>query len=186
MPYILMKQQEGRRTFIKQLALAGFAVQFGSILSCTSDGAWPKAPELTNLTPQDIYVIAKIQSILFPSDGNGPDCDELHSMQHVIWTLSIEKDLEEKYKSDLEAFQLMWKEHLNIDYRDADEQTWKSFVSIASQHSNTKIWISWNLNLILESLSLDPIYGVNSNESGWKWLEHQPGYPRPNNDTKFK
>jgi len=30
-----------------------------------------------------------------------------------------------------------------------------------------------------EVLLGDPVYGINKNESGWKWLEHKPGLPRP-------
>ncbi len=30
-----------------------------------------------------------------------------------------------------------------------------------------------------EAMLGDPVYGVNKNESGWKWLKHKPGLPRP-------
>ena len=26
---------------------------------------------------------------------------------------------------------------------------------------------------------LDPVYGGNPEMIGWKWLEHQPGFPAP-------
>jgi hypothetical protein len=31
----------------------------------------------------------------------------------------------------------------------------------------------------------DPIYGINKEQAGWSWLEHQPGLPRPNKLTKY-
>ena len=40
------------------------------------------------------------------------------------------------------------------------------------------------LSYILEALATDPIYGGNTNEIGWDWLEHQPGMPRPSTTNK--
>ena len=41
-------------------------------------------------------------------------------------------------------------------------------------------WLSLILYYLIEALLLDPVYGGNPNGIGWKWLEHQPGFPRPN------
>lgn len=35
------------------------------------------------------------------------------------------------------------------------------------------------LRFIFEAMLGDPVYGVNKGESGWKWLEHTGGLPRP-------
>jgi len=35
------------------------------------------------------------------------------------------------------------------------------------------------LKYIFEAMLGDPIYGINKDESGWKWLNHRPGLPRP-------
>lgn len=43
-------------------------------------------------------------------------------------------------------------------------------------------WVSMLLTYTLEALLADPIYGGNKNEVGWKWLQHQPGYPAPSKD----
>ena len=40
-------------------------------------------------------------------------------------------------------------------------------------------WISLLLYYLMESLTLDPIYGGNPGGVGWRWLEHQPGFPAP-------
>jgi hypothetical protein len=31
----------------------------------------------------------------------------------------------------------------------------------------------------MESILGDPIYEINTDQKGWKWLEHETGYPRP-------
>lgn len=40
-------------------------------------------------------------------------------------------------------------------------------------------WINEMLTFVLEATLSDPVYGVNRNESGWKWLKFQGGMPRP-------
>ena len=48
-----------------------------------------------------------------------------------------------------------------------------------SQISWGESFIADILKYTFEAMLGDPIYGVNKNESGWKWLNHQSGLPRP-------
>ena len=48
--------------------------------------------------------------------------------------------------------------------------------------SNTRwgeSWIKTVLSYIMEAVLGDPLYGVNKEEFGWKWLHHSSGLPRP-------
>jgi gluconate 2-dehydrogenase gamma chain len=40
-------------------------------------------------------------------------------------------------------------------------------------------WLYTLMGYLFEAMLSDPIYGGNMLESGWKWLGHEPGYPRP-------
>lgn len=40
-------------------------------------------------------------------------------------------------------------------------------------------WIKTVLSYIMEAVLGDPLYGVNKDEFGWKWLNHKTGSPRP-------
>ncbi|EDZ63656.1 hypothetical protein SMGD1_1666 [Sulfurimonas gotlandica GD1] len=40
-------------------------------------------------------------------------------------------------------------------------------------------WIDAMLRFIYEAVLGDPIYGINKDSSGWKWLNHVSGLPRP-------
>ena len=40
-------------------------------------------------------------------------------------------------------------------------------------------WIKIVLSYIMEAVLGDPIYGINTDELGWKWLGHESGLPRP-------
>jgi len=40
-------------------------------------------------------------------------------------------------------------------------------------------WIWTLFSYLFEALLGDPVYGANTEEAGWHWLGHVPGYPRP-------
>ena len=40
-------------------------------------------------------------------------------------------------------------------------------------------WLYTLLTYTMEAMLGDPIYGINKNESGWKWLNFAAGIPRP-------
>ena len=46
-------------------------------------------------------------------------------------------------------------------------------------------WLSTLLTYLLEALLTDPVYGGNPNEIGWKWLQHQAGFPLPTENKKY-
>ncbi len=47
-------------------------------------------------------------------------------------------------------------------------------------------WISLILLYIFEALLSDPVYGGNPDRIGWRWLEHQPGFPRPPANQRYQ
>ena len=47
-------------------------------------------------------------------------------------------------------------------------------------------WLSLLLLYIFEALLSSPIYGGNPNGIGWRWLEHNPGFPQPTINTSYK
>lgn len=44
-------------------------------------------------------------------------------------------------------------------------------------------WLYAMFNYLFESMFCDPLYGANTDASGWRWLSHVPGYPRPKEVT---
>ena len=55
----------------------------------------------------------------------------------------------------------------------------QNILEIIAKESWGESWIKTVLGYIMEATLGDPIYGVNTNESGWKWLNHESGLPRP-------
>jgi hypothetical protein len=40
-------------------------------------------------------------------------------------------------------------------------------------------WLYMMMSYLFEALFGDPIYGVNIDQKGWKWIGFEPGLPRP-------
>ncbi|MDB2562309.1 gluconate 2-dehydrogenase subunit 3 family protein [Sulfurimonas sp.] len=55
----------------------------------------------------------------------------------------------------------------------------QDILEIISNKSWGESWIKTVLSYIMEAVLGDPVYGVNKDEFGWKWLNHSTGLPRP-------
>ena len=55
----------------------------------------------------------------------------------------------------------------------------QNILKIISKETWGKSWIKKVLTYIMEATLGDPIYGINKNETGWRWLNHETGLPRP-------
>lgn len=70
------------------------------------------------------------------------------------------------------------KQYKNV-YTKLSSKERHNILQIIAEESWGESWIKTVLSYILEASLGDPIYGINKNESGWKWLEHASGLPRP-------
>ena len=173
-----------RAGFIKTMMAAGAVVHVPFLYKCSK----PRKRNSYVLSNKEYAIAMVVQRILFPEDGEGPSAKEIHALDHMQWVLSDERyDPERK---DYMLSGLQWVEET------AHEQHGKSFLILMEQEKQELIayiaetgwgqdWFSTMLTLIFEALLLDPIYGVNQDEKGWKWLEHQTGAPRPTKALKY-
>ncbi|MDQ7060448.1 MAG: gluconate 2-dehydrogenase subunit 3 family protein [Sulfurimonas sp.] len=67
----------------------------------------------------------------------------------------------------------------NKNYTQLSKNQRQKLLKIIAKESWGRGWIKTVLGYIMESTLGDPIYGINKNESGWKWLNHESGLPRP-------
>lgn len=173
--------QLSRRKFVESLVLTGVAMQLPWLQSCESKAEIPANIEPFN--QQQFLDLRALLSVLFPDDGNGPGAQELMVDRYVLWVLKDDQ-------ADLEETDFLIK-HTKLFSEEVQKREGDSFATM-SNGQQTKLlknllketdwctrWSSRLLTLIFEALLLDPQYGVNPNEVGWKWLEHNPGYPRP-------
>ena len=119
-----------------------------------------------------------VQEVLFPKGLKAPSASEFGATAYLANVSTHSSFLE----SDLKflkrgAGELMdtYSDFLTLSFKEQEEKL-REFVSGSRLGEN---WVAFVLYFTIEGLLADPIYGGNQNESGWKWLGHHAGQPRP-------
>ncbi|WP_076414556.1 gluconate 2-dehydrogenase subunit 3 family protein [Shewanella sp. UCD-KL12] len=180
-----------RRAFLRQSGAAAVLLGLiGAKPGITVAGEVDKTDTTDNtsspeseFSPHDQAVVEAVQMQLFPDDGDGPSAKALNAFRYLTWAL---EDPDNKADGD-KGFILKgvgWLEALAKSTQGDSfiELTLSKQDAVLQQISKSRAgenWLSLLLYYLLESLTLDPIYGGNTDGIGWQWLEHQPGFPRP-------
>lgn len=170
-----VKWEISRKKFITGLLASGVALQLPFLMSCNSNSEKTKLvlDGKSIFSEKEMEFVHQIQNVLFPP-GDGPSAEELNAHNYIVWIFSENRTDEyfvTSYKSKLKELIELYQQKSKPDLNELVEST-----------INTKQFQSWysrNLTIIFESLLLDPIYGVNTDQKGWKWVNHNPGFPRP-------
>jgi len=132
--------------------------------------------------------LISLQEHLFPREENAPGARDFNAANYLELAIN-----QPGFDPEITDFIFSGLDQL-IEY--TKEKFDKSFIQInASDRQNTLLtiqdeswgssWISLILSYLFEALLSDPIYGGNTNQIGWKWLEHTPGIPRPDEQTRY-
>jgi gluconate 2-dehydrogenase gamma chain len=176
-----------RRKFVKTLTITTVLSQISAVSSCVNTNTKVYQANLY-LTALQSEIIQKIQDVLFPNDGNGPSTESINAYSHILWVLSDER--KDKASIDYIKKGMDWVEETSQEnygrtFSDLSQIEIEELVAFMADKNWGASWLSMILTFIFEALSMDPIYGVNTNEVGWKWLGHQSGNPRPNKDNSY-
>lgn len=153
-----------RRSFLKKsfLGTAAIAVSGDNLFGSTSildtitliqEDLFPYTKELQSNSKQYIYLILTHNHI------SKKDKRTLIS--------GVQKVNEETVKTYQQTY-------LTLDAKQRQE----TLKRISKEEWGEK-WLQQMLTYIMEAVLGDPVYNVNQNENGWKWLNHKPGMPRP-------
>ena len=119
-----------------------------------------------------------VQEVLFPKGLKAPSASEFGATAYLANVSShssfIASDLTFLKRG---ARELMneYPNFLSLSFKEQDEAL-REFVDDSTLGQN---WVAFVLYFTIEGLLADPIYGGNRDESGWKWLGHHAGEPRP-------
>jgi hypothetical protein len=168
-----------RRTFIKSVGATFVLSQFPVWIACQK--------KTSVLSTQQAQILQKILTILFPADSL-INIDKINVIGLIESYLSdkridpenqnnVIKGIKWTDETSEETFQ---KKFLSL----TGKEQYKIFTIIKNK-SWGEYWLSILLTLTFEALLLDPIYNININQTGWKWLNHTPGEPQPNKNNKY-
>ena len=188
-----------RRAFLRQ---SSAAILIAGISGCKPGIKTPEVGKLskpassTGLTNRFSFdshqknSIKNVQIILFPNDGDGPSADDINALEYLEWALT---DSDNEADGDGEFIQkgvgwldLLSEQTKGSQFIKLDINQQNDVLTNISQSSAGENWLSLLIYYLLEALLLDPVYGGNPDQIGWKWLQHQPGFPLPNNQTNYR
>jgi len=179
-----------RRTFMEQLAMLGaLAATFpaSALAQMRLDAAKPEF-QPDGLKEDPWKTLSDVQQHLFPAADDTPGASDINATVYLYNVL-------ENPAADPEDREFVmngagWLNEL------AQDKYQQSFSGLDTAHREMALrqieqsragerWLSKLLTYILEALLADPVYGGNPDGIGWKWLEHQPGFPTPPADKSW-
>lgn len=180
-----------RKLFLQLLAAFGVVAPFPllALKNAKSQSTFkPHSKPDDLLSDWQRSILSSVQAILFPSDGNGPGAGEINAQLYLQWVLTdpqLEVEDKNYILNGIEWVNETALESYAVDYLELSPDQQKELVRKITAEDWGASWLSILLTYILEALLADPLYGGNTDESGWKWLEHYPGYPRPTKQTIY-
>jgi len=173
-----------RRTFLTRLA----AVSAITVLpACNTDNGLKKRnPDVFTRKDWDILNTAQIH--MFPKTKDAPGAAEINAAVYLQTVLSDKNgDPEEQdfIKNGITWLEEESEETEQTSFLSLDKDGRERVLRSMETHGWGERWLSLILLYIFEALLSDPLYGGNPNGIGWKWLEHNPGLPRPTKDKIY-
>ena len=158
--------EANKRSFLK-LALLG--VSIASLYSFS----WNKAQADT---------LALLQEDLFPDIDAKLNTRTINARSYLAYILHhprVSKDDKRFIKKGVVWLDEEASDLFGAEYRKLPEQKRQKVLANIAKTEWGESYIETILTYLFESLFGDPIYGINKDEVGWKWVHHTPGLPRP-------
>lgn len=157
-----------RRLFIKFATVSGL---FFSTNICIAK----------TISPKSLNLLDEVYEILFPKTSTMPSAREFGALNFLVENINHKSF--DNYDKNLVLqgaldFHSSFPEFLNLN----KDKKRKIIEDIVNTNDYAQSWISKLIYYGIEAMLGDPIYGGNTNQIGWKSINHSIGYPRP----KFK
>lgn len=170
--------------------LGGIAASAPWITSCetVSDEDMPNLDGGEIFTQEEMKNIYALQNFLLPEEGYGPSAAQMNAHQYFVWSLSdvhLPSSEKEYFVGKTIQFFKICKEQMNKSFHELEDMEKEKFLLKNMPEGWFESYVSRMITVIFEATLLDPIYGGNTEEKGWEWLEHSPGSPQPTTETKY-
>jgi len=172
----------GNRLRRRQLLKAGAAGLCSLLLPTATAVAQAKQALEQGQLQEPWLTLHHVLLQLLPEDGNGPGAVQAGALAFLRAAL-------QEPAQDPETVRFVhngvgW---LNTESNNRFQQPFSGLTSAQQQQVLTSVansragenWLSTLLTFSIEALLADPIYGGNLQQQGWQWLQHNPGFPRP-------
>ena len=171
-----------RRTFITLISSISASYPASALLSSRAQAA----SKNNSHSEEPWQTLAAVQEHLFPASGTSPGAADIQAVEFLQQMLKTPGNDDITFISNGVNWlnDISRKNHSDIFLLLDDSHKEKVLRQIEQSQAGER-WLSLLLTYLIEALLSDPIYGGNPDGIGWKWLEHQPGFPRPGVDKMY-
>lgn len=154
-----------------------------SLVFCAGAVYWfQNRKKSLHLYANDTQVLLHAAYHLFPQSDYGPGAKDLHIANYLAFVLQDGRIL--KDDRDLFLKGAFWLEEssfeeYNMSFLNLGNQEKESLLQNVTRQRWGERFVYTSLGYIFEALLCAPVYGSNPKEIGWKWLDHNPGFPQP-------
>ena len=173
-----------RRQFVKGLS----ALSAGILLPIKSSATTTAQP-VSQPSQAPWPTIAAVQEQLFPAEPDSPGARDINATTYLKNLL--EESTFDRTEREFILHGPNWLNELATTNHGmpftqlTTTQQEQLLQRIASSQAGEN-WLSLLLLYIFEALLSSPIYGGNPDGIGWRWLEHNPGFPQPTLANSYK
>ena len=147
-----------------------------------------EAEEGSALQEEPWPTLAVVQLHLFPQDGNGPGAQDIRATEYLHWVVAASgMDAEERefILNGVDWLNGVAAQRFNATFKKLEPAQREQVLRKVAASEAGENWLATLLLYIFEALLCAPAYGANPNEVGWRWLQHQPGFPLPPKDKLY-
>jgi len=185
----MVDQLFSRRDFMRVLVTAAAAYPLSSLAELRSKEESLAVYNRSSVINKEPWLtIAEVQEHLFPAEKNSPGAKDIHALEY-LQTMIQSPDVEPTERKLIHdgvgwLNDLSKQQHLKtfIELTAGDKE--KILRRVEGSKAGSR-WLSLLLTYLIEALLSDPVYAGNPNGIGWKWLNHQSGFPRPDKNKKY-
>lgn len=163
------------------MSVALFSVETHAMSGQVSDK--PVENNTENLSEHVSKTLYAVQDHLFPKASDSPGAAEIHALiylkKNVLNDAARDQDEKRFILNGVGWLDDLSMSSLGKKFLLLNEQQREKLLRQIEKSSAGENWLSTILLYIFEALLCDPLYGGNPDGIGWKWLDHQPGFPRP-------
>ncbi len=182
------KQRQSRRLFLGQsLGLIGSVAITTRVMAKSSTNIKTTSPVLS----EPWITLAVVQQQLFPrgqevnASPGAADFNALAYLQTMLNTPDADTDEKQFILQGVNWLNGVANNQFGRAFIKLNHNDRESVLKTISGSEAGENWLSVLLTYIFEALLSDPVYGGNTHQLGWQWLEHQAGFPRPPANKKY-
>lgn len=170
-----------RREFLYRLSLlSALATAWPAQALAALRAAARPLPAWVNENPW--RTLAELQEHLFPATEDGPGARDIHAVVYLrnnLESARADAELKNFILGRIDMLNSLARDRQGADFAALDFTARDDLLRGIVDDAVWRRWLSRLLTFLLESLLADPVYGGNPDGAGWKWLQHQPGFPTP-------